>query len=206
MTQNSKALPPRTQSDRRAQTRKALLEATTDVLLADGYHGCSLSNVAKRAGVTTGAVQHHFKTKGQLMLAVVKEQVFDVTQLQSSEPLVDASLGVLCRRLVHDQWRYYGDPKYLVIWSIILGARSDAALMAEIQEWQKAAIAAHQKAISNMFRQYGLTPDRIQSIQYFVNAQLRGLALLQTVDDSPDTVEKQLEMLAQLLTAQMSAD
>jgi AcrR family transcriptional regulator len=56
----------RTQEERRAATRGALLDATIDCLVEYGYHGVTTSRVAERAGVSRGAQVHYFPTKTDL--------------------------------------------------------------------------------------------------------------------------------------------
>lgn len=56
----------RQQSDRTASTRAAVLEATLELLVEKGYAGTSTRLAADRAGVSLGALQHHFRTKAEL--------------------------------------------------------------------------------------------------------------------------------------------
>lgn len=195
---------PRTQADRRAQTRRALLEATIEVLQTKGYDGCSLAKVAKHAGLTTGSVQHHFNTKAHLLLAVIEENLFENQDTETLGAEAKKTLLDRCRFLVERQWQYYSDPKYLAIWSIILGGRSDSEIMEKIAEWQQNAISKHERAIKDLFADVKLKPSQIRSIQYFVNAQLRGLALLQTVDPNPVNIKKQIHLLVTMIEAQIS--
>ncbi|MEU2158149.1 TetR/AcrR family transcriptional regulator [Streptomyces sp. NPDC019396] len=62
----------RTQADRRAQTRAALLEAAARGLSTYGYANLILDRVAGEAGYTRGALYHLFANKEELALAVVK--------------------------------------------------------------------------------------------------------------------------------------
>jgi len=195
---------PRTQSDRRTKTRKALLDATIEVLLNRGFDGCSLANVAKYAGLTTGSVQHHFKTKSQMMLAVIEERLFETSDDQALELKANENIEDRCKLLVETQWQYYGDPKYLAIWSIILGGRSDPEMIGKIGEWQKNAIARHERAIKQLFADHKLRPSQVKAMQYFVNAQLRGLALLQMVEPDQANIKCQLSMLVDMLKLQVS--
>ena len=61
----------RTQADRRAQTRSALLEAAAKGLSTYGYANMVLERVASEAGYTRGALYHLFENKEDLALAVV---------------------------------------------------------------------------------------------------------------------------------------
>jgi AcrR family transcriptional regulator len=64
--------PRRTQADRRAQTRSALLEAAARGLSRHGYSNLVLERVAAEAGYTRGALYHLYAGKEDLALAVVE--------------------------------------------------------------------------------------------------------------------------------------
>src|SRR5438105_12392844 len=61
----------RTQAERRASTRTALLDAAIDCLVEEGYANTTTRRIAERAGVTPGAVHHHFSAKAELRTASV---------------------------------------------------------------------------------------------------------------------------------------
>ena len=57
-----------------ALTRQAITRAALHRFARDGWDGCSLVDVARGAGVTRGAVYHHFSGKMDLLTAVLAEQ------------------------------------------------------------------------------------------------------------------------------------
>lgn len=61
----------RTQTERRARSRAALLEAAARGLSRHGYANLVLEDVAREAGYTRGALYHQFKDKEELALAVL---------------------------------------------------------------------------------------------------------------------------------------
>jgi AcrR family transcriptional regulator len=61
----------RTQAQRRAASRAALLEATARGISRGGYGALKLDDVATEAGYTRGALYHQFKDKDALVLATV---------------------------------------------------------------------------------------------------------------------------------------
>lgn len=63
----------RSQAQRRAATRRALLGAARELFAADGYSGVSTEALVRRAGVTRGALYHHFVDKRDLFRALVEE-------------------------------------------------------------------------------------------------------------------------------------
>jgi AcrR family transcriptional regulator len=61
----------RTQAQRRARSRAALLEATARGISRTGYGALRLDEVAAEAGYTRGALYHQFQDKDALVLATV---------------------------------------------------------------------------------------------------------------------------------------
>ncbi|MCL6643359.1 MAG: TetR/AcrR family transcriptional regulator [Dehalococcoidia bacterium] len=61
------------QEERRARTRRQLVEAARQAVAARGYEGASLDAIAASAGLSKGAVYAHFPTKLDLYLAVVED-------------------------------------------------------------------------------------------------------------------------------------
>ena len=67
-------LPPRrTQAERRASTRAALLQSARALFGAKGFAGTGSEEIVDRAGVTRGAMYHHFESKEDLFRAVYEE-------------------------------------------------------------------------------------------------------------------------------------
>ena len=69
---------PRTQEDRKAETRSRLLEAAADLFARRGFHGVSTDTVADAADRTSGALYAHFGAKEGLLLALVNAWAEDV--------------------------------------------------------------------------------------------------------------------------------
>ncbi|MDX3715765.1 MULTISPECIES: TetR/AcrR family transcriptional regulator [Streptomyces] len=61
----------RSQADRRAQTRAALITAAVSCINTSGAAAVSTQQIAAAANLTRGAVQHHFGTPEALYLAVI---------------------------------------------------------------------------------------------------------------------------------------
>lgn len=99
----------RTQAQRSARTRSALLESAARGLSRRGYANLVLEEVARDAGYTRGALYHQFKGKEDLALAVLEwvDETWwpTVGGLAEREPNVAAGLlamarahAVYCRR------------------------------------------------------------------------------------------------------------
>jgi AcrR family transcriptional regulator len=62
----------RSQPERRAATRRALLDAGRELFAERGFAAAGQEEIVERAGVTRGALSHHFATKQGLFRAVVE--------------------------------------------------------------------------------------------------------------------------------------
>jgi AcrR family transcriptional regulator len=91
------------QQDRSRVTRRRLLEAALDSLAEVGYAGSTVAVVAARAGVSRGAAQHHFPTRGDLFAAAVEhmtgERLAEIRQQATGLPTgagrTEAIVGML---------------------------------------------------------------------------------------------------------------
>lgn len=63
----------RTQAERSAATRRALVRAARELFARDGYAATGREAIVERAGVTRGAMYHHFADKEALFRAVFEE-------------------------------------------------------------------------------------------------------------------------------------
>jgi AcrR family transcriptional regulator len=67
-----------TQHERRADTRRALLEAAARLFVERGISDAPVDEIASAAGRTAGAIYHHFGSKDGLVFALVDEWLGDV--------------------------------------------------------------------------------------------------------------------------------
>src|SRR6186713_75372 len=65
------ARAPRTQQQRRDETRRALLDAAVESLIEVGFARTTTLEVQRRAEVSRGALLHHFPSKAELLVAAI---------------------------------------------------------------------------------------------------------------------------------------
>lgn len=92
----------RTQAQRRASTRAALLGAAHELFAERGFAGAAREEVVERAGVTRGALYHHFDSKAALFQAVYEQiedeltdQVAQAAIAAGADPMAQLRAGAL---------------------------------------------------------------------------------------------------------------
>ena len=87
-TTTAAGTPRETQVARSARTRGALLRAARDLFAEKGFAATGREEIAERAGVTRGALYHHYASKTELAAAVVEQIEGELV-----ERVVAAALG-----------------------------------------------------------------------------------------------------------------
>ncbi|WP_374383469.1 transcriptional regulator BetI [Dongia sp.] len=81
----------------RSNRKKEIIEATIQVIAVHGYHGTTVSRVAKAAGVSVGLMNFHFDSKDKLFEEVFKHLAQEYMQVWSER--VDAAKADAWSRL-----------------------------------------------------------------------------------------------------------
>ena len=173
----------RTQAERRAATRTALLDAAVDCLAEEGYANTTTRRIAERAGVTPGALQHHFTSRAELLGHARRhlgckfaEQMFD----HGSPDL--ATLRLRTEHRLDHMWGLLKGPLFAAMVELWVAARTDVELRRELIEAERdgARLAASASRILNPE-----LVDRPGFAQLLATGQatLRGLAMARFVND-----------------------
>lgn len=75
----------RTQAERAADTREALIAAARPLFAAHGFADVALETIVRAAGVTRGALYHHFADKTELFAAVFERVEAEVAARMGEE-------------------------------------------------------------------------------------------------------------------------
>lgn len=122
----------RTQEDRSRDAKERLLAATIDVLRRHGYNGLTTKEVAKTAGLSNGALVHHYATKAELVIAataaVYDECIIRGQRLARTPQAVKKPI----ESFISDQLSVYFDWPFVTALEIIMVSRTDPDLMAHI--------------------------------------------------------------------------
>ncbi|WP_354698814.1 HTH-type transcriptional regulator BetI [Paraconexibacter sp. AEG42_29] len=121
--------PRRTQAERRATTRAALLDAALVSLVEDGYGSITTRGIAERAGVSQGTQQHYFATKADLVVEAMRhatEQIaHDVGQRVRLSAVADPAQH---EAFLEELWRVHQSLAFRAALELWIAARTDDEL------------------------------------------------------------------------------
>lgn len=86
----STAKPVGPREQRKAESRRLILQAAIQVFEQAGFEGASTREIAKRAGVAQGLVTYHFENKDKLWREAVKAAFADVPLMAEVPPAASA--------------------------------------------------------------------------------------------------------------------
>jgi AcrR family transcriptional regulator len=72
-------------------TRRRVVDAAFEAFVSDGYNATAMHDLRDRAGVSAGALAHHFPTKKSLGLAVIRDRVARAIEETWIAPVRDAA-------------------------------------------------------------------------------------------------------------------
>jgi AcrR family transcriptional regulator len=105
--------------------RVAVVEAAIQCILERGIYRASSNAIAERAGVTWGAIQHHFGSREVLMLAVMEEGQQRLRRLLNEAELRGGSVEERVGEYLAVLDAYYGSREYLAFMQVLLTLAHD---------------------------------------------------------------------------------
>jgi AcrR family transcriptional regulator len=75
--------------DRSRVTVEAILEATTRILVEEGYDKANTNRIAERAGISIGSLYQYFPNKESLMTALMEQHSREMTELVATKGVAE---------------------------------------------------------------------------------------------------------------------
>lgn len=162
--------------------RTQLLDATLSSLVDNGHAHTTLKSIQERAGVSRGALMHHFSSMNELLVAAISHvadrQLDELTESLESLPAGDDRAGAAIRVLHH----FMTGPVFLAGLELWFAARTDTVLrQALIPEERRVGEAIWQLMIGPPTAAPSL--DRVRLAELL--ALLRGLAITSVLRPDP---------------------
>lgn len=134
------ARAPRTQQQRRDETRRALLDAAVESLIEVGFARTTTLEVQRRANVSRGALLHHFPSKAELLVAAIAHlaemRAVELKQLSAelpadhiaASPRMAPGAGARTEAVLGLLWQCFSGTFFQVAMELRTAARTDPEL------------------------------------------------------------------------------
>lgn len=188
--------PERRREQQRLATRQRILRAAVESFQALGYSATTTLEVQRRAGVSRGALLHHFPTRPQLVAAAVTELV-RMNDAASREAMAEASGDAdpidRARRALRSM---VSRPAFGIEMELWMAARSDAELRAHLRTAEQAAMQDWQGGLDVMFGPDLVAHPAYPAVIAVTTPLIRGLAVTRSLTTSTTSLERSLDAWA----------
>lgn len=134
------------QREKSEAMRQRVCEAAVEQLAREGFHGTSIVKVARRGGVSQGALQHHYPAKDDLIVALTDyllvRSVRWIARARAELAVSPDAFAEIVRRSWREQFK---SADFAALLEILMASRTDAGLRARItpalHRWREAVDA-----------------------------------------------------------------
>jgi AcrR family transcriptional regulator len=190
------------QAEKSENTRTQIVDATLRCLVKLGYAQTTTERIAEEAGVSRGAMTHHFRSRAAVFEAAASyitekraEEFEDKIRDFHYEPGQLPSLQDMQRTMTLMQ-RYYSEPTFVAFHELLRGARTDKALkkvLLPLEEQLDRRIAESMLEVMPYWSRIEGTREVLSDLVHFT---LQGVATNPAQYVEGDRLQHLLDMLA----------
>lgn len=199
----SKAAGGTWQAEKSQATRNQILEATLQCLVELGYTQTTTEKIAQKAGVSRGAMTHHFKSRADVFDAAAEY----ITDLRAAEyedacrriRLPEGNLATyesMLDTLEMLQKYYYARPSFIALQELQRGARTDKDLAKVMLPLEKALDEKKNASMLKRFPFWADYPQTGEVLRDLFFHSLKGVAVNPTPYMQGDRLHRLHKLLA----------
>ena len=195
--------------ERAVDTRDRVINAAVECIVDLGfYRGSSTNEIARRAGVTWGVIQHHFGTREGLMLAVLQDGARHMVETVAEAQIDGSTVQQRMEQLVDVFSEHYARPDYLASLQVLLNMDRDPRTSADVRQTMREVSERSNAHVRRLLREalgpVVSTPDLATTIFLLIRGfafsqQLLDSMAYDTVAPKRDRLSAQRRLLAEIL-------
>jgi AcrR family transcriptional regulator len=175
----------RTQQERREETSERIINAAFDVIKRRGYSGFRIAEVQEVAGVSRGALLHHFPTKETLALAAL-EYAFAASRADAEARAAQLeSAHDPIGEVIRDSEAFFFGDHFLVALDILMSAGKDPSIRSKVQSISRTHRLPVEMAWLDVLRADKVPEDVAEDILWLTISMVRGMSIRAFWQDEP---------------------
>jgi AcrR family transcriptional regulator len=186
-------------------TAAALLDAAMEVIAENGYVHTTTAEIAERAGVTRGALQYHFPSRNDLIVAIIDHIASQFRHRVAPAALLGPGTSVEQRvkAVINEVSQIFSDKYYKGALQVWLGVAGDRQLNRRVADQARRDREAIIQAWAEIFPELAADRRRLASVVRVIEGALRGLAVSRFVEPVLDW-NADLLLLEEMLLEQIA--
>ena len=165
---------PTQQALKSAQTRARLIDATIRVLVRSGYARTTTPQVAIEAGLSRGAMLHHFDNGISLIKATITH--LHERRLRAFRRAAERS-ALDHNAMVRTYWRQIQKPAFIAFHELAVAARTNAELAAVLMPLQVEFRERFNQLAVQLYPEWQASPQRFALAMAVSQATMEGMAV-----------------------------
>lgn len=191
------------QAQKARDTRDAIVNAVIGLIKEGGFGNASSSRIAERAGITWGAVQHHFGSKEDILDAILAVLQQRFSQLMETPALRQGTLDERVDAFVERLWKHYQTDMFIVAVEILLASRGFESRPS--RDWEQQQLAGHLRAFRDIFHDVDKRSAQMLEALTYVHIVLMGMTMERVFESRARSVKQHLQRLKGSLREMLAA-
>jgi len=207
--------PQRASAGDDTATKRRVIDAAVACILECGFYRASTNEIARRAGVTWGVIQHYFGTREALMLAVLQDGARHFAEVVEDAHVEGDTAVERVEQLMDILTAHYGSPEFLAYLQVLLNMDHDPRTSVEVRKTMRDVAGRSQDHVRRLLRE-GLgpaasTPDLATTVflvlrGFAISQQLQGTMGYDVSAPKADRAARQRRILAGILAPYLEGD
>ena len=191
----------RTQKDRSESMQRKVLDATLRCIGERGYIGVSLQDIADAAGVSRGAITHHYSSKMELTSSAI--QHFVQWRYEKVHRAFEGKADLDLRGRLDVLWGEF-QAIFPIMFELIVALRSDKELLALYKSSAKTRLEEVITGYDEFFPE--LTGMQVPGVVIAVMAAFYRGVYIESVSRDPDYIEEMKQVFQDMLMKYLGLD
>jgi AcrR family transcriptional regulator len=195
----------RSHAERTAETRARIVAAVVESIAEVGFERTTAAQVTSRAGVTWGAVQHHFGDKDGMFVAVLEASFARFAELLEGVPDAGAAAELEKRAalFVDRAWEHFSSPLYRSTFEILRSHLGRDEM--HPQDWQARMFRGWDRIWMRIFGDSPAPRRRHLVLQHYTVSLFTGLASVIALEGATARLRPaELELVKHTLVRELS--
>jgi AcrR family transcriptional regulator len=196
----------RAQAERSAETRLRIVSAAAELIRARSYAQLRTADVADAAGVSRGAMLHHFPSKSALVVATLEHVFGEARALSRARAAAIDPPDDLVSAIISDASEFFFNEHFKVSLDIVLSTSTDRTVRKQVLDVARRARRPVETAWSGALAARGVPAPLAADLVALTLGLVRGMAIRTLWDDDPDWFERLFALWRRMVAAYLAPE